>query len=229
MARVPTTRLMSFTASCEIHFWKTEKLTPNHGNIFAVICRNWTKITSDARKCTKVVPTSLNYLIKFWIFVPYNFNSKVKVAVKYSILKFWVNILTIEHLTSRLRLYSVGTELNKKAYSQLANVTTKRKEPHARTIRWNIDSNKPLVSQGLYSSNAFVVIKAIPISLPLQNHILCRINHMPHFLVFVFRWINQACGAPLFLLLENYQAMIWFINPCQVTPGSWFCPYIIKV
>ena len=49
-------------------------------------------------------------------------------------------------------------------YSQLLNVTTKRKEPHACTIGWNIDSNKPHASPGLYSHNAFIVIKASPIS-----------------------------------------------------------------
>ena len=49
-------------------------------------------------------------------------------------------------------------------YSWLLNVTTMRKDPHACTIGWNIDSNKPHASLGLYNSNAFVVIKASPIS-----------------------------------------------------------------
>ena len=58
--------------------------------------------------------------------------------------------------------------LGNRVYSRLPNVTTKRKEPHACTIGWNIDSNKPHASPGLYSSNAFIVIKASPN--PLQNH-----------------------------------------------------------
>ena len=49
-------------------------------------------------------------------------------------------------------------------YSHLPNVKTKRKEPHTCTIGWNIDSNEPHVLPGLYSSDAFVVIKALPIS-----------------------------------------------------------------
>ena len=78
---------------------------------------------------------------------------------------------------------------NLREYSRLPNVATKRKEPHACTIGWNIDSNKPHASLSLYSSNAFVVIKAF------QNHILYWINHMPNFLVIVLRWINQVCGT----------------------------------
>ena len=31
-------------------------------------------------------------------------------------------------------------------------------------VGWNVDSNKPHASPGLYNSNAFVLIKASPIS-----------------------------------------------------------------
>ena len=65
-------------------------------------------------------------------------------------------------------------------YSRLPNVTTKRKEPHACTIGWNIDSNKPHASPGLYSSNAFVVIKALPIS-SSKSHIVLNKPHASLF------------------------------------------------
>ena len=66
------------------------------------------------------------------------------------------------------------------SYSRLPNVTTKRKEPHACTIGWNIDSNKPHASPGLYSSNAFIVIKASPIS-SSKSHIVLNKPHASLF------------------------------------------------
>ena len=65
-------------------------------------------------------------------------------------------------------------------YSWLPNITTKRKEPHACTIGWNIDTNKSQASPGLYSSNAFVVIKALPIS-SSKSHIVLNKPHASFF------------------------------------------------
>ena len=65
-------------------------------------------------------------------------------------------------------------------YSWLPNVTTMRKDPHACTIGWNIDSNKPHASPGLYNSNAFVVIKASPIS-SQKSHIVLNKPHASLF------------------------------------------------
>ena len=65
-------------------------------------------------------------------------------------------------------------------YSWLLNVTTMRKDPHACTIGWNIDSNKPHASPGLYNSNAFVVIKASPIS-SQKSHIVLNKPHASLF------------------------------------------------
>ena len=66
---------------------------------------------------------------------------------------------------SQNKMFSLHYQVHiQNRYSRLPNVTTKRKEPHACTIGWNIDSNKPHASPGLYNSNAFVVIKASPIS-----------------------------------------------------------------
>ena len=55
-----------------------------------------------------------------------------------------------------------------------------RKDPHTCTIGWNIDSNKPHASPGLYNSNAFVVIKASPIS-SQKSHIVLNKPHASLF------------------------------------------------
>ena len=69
-------------------------------------------------------------------------------------------------------------------YSWLLNVTTMRKDPHACTIGWNIYSNKPHASPGLYNSNAFVVIKASPIS-SQKSHIVLNKPHASLFGQFI--------------------------------------------
>ena len=73
-------------------------------------------------------------------------------------------------------IYKTVEFLESIRYSRLPNVTTKWKEPHACTIGWNIDSNKPHASPGLYSSNAFVVIKAVPIY-SSKSHIVLNKPH----------------------------------------------------
>ena len=84
------------------------------------------------------------------------------------------------HRMKRFMCAHLFTYYSEFIYSRLPNVTTKRKEPHACKIGWNIDSNKPHASPGLYSSNAFVVIKASPIS-SSKSHIVLNKPHASLF------------------------------------------------
>ena len=64
-----------------------------------------------------------------------------------------------------------------------------------RTTRWNIDSNKPHASLGLHTVAMLCSNQSFTYFIFERNHISCWINHKPHFLFVVLRWINQACGT----------------------------------
>ena len=67
------------------------------------------------------------------------------------------------------------------SHSQLRNVTTERKEPCACTLAGILTlSNEPHASPGLFSSNAFILIKASPI-FSSKSHIVLN---KPHALLF---------------------------------------------